>query len=122
MKTTMPAEIERCRVTSGPLQSNPSYGFNGAFALRRGTICYLLIISDGGGWDHVSVQVVERGKKRRLPTWEEMTWIKDLFFDAEEPVIQYHPPRSQYVDVNPWVLHLWRPQCAEIPVPPVRFV
>lgn len=122
MKQTMLAKIERCRMTSGPLQSKAADGFNGAFALRRGTTHYLLIVSDGGGWDHVSVQIVERGKTRRLPTWDEMTWIKELFFDPEETVIQYHPPRGRYVNVNPWVLHLWRPQRAEIPVPPVRFV
>ena len=65
---------------------------------------------DGFEWEHVSVALTDhRGKYlKRLPTWDEMTFIKELFWDDQDCVIQIHPPRSEYVNLNPWVLHLWR--------------
>lgn len=56
------------------------------------------------GWEHVSIELCAR----RLPTWEEMCFVKDLFWDDEETVIQMHPKKSQYVDIAE-ALHLWRP-------------
>jgi hypothetical protein len=64
-------------------------------------------------WEHVSVST-----KTRCPTWKEMSWVKDLFFDDEEIVIQYHPRKADYVNVHPFCLHLWRPITATIPTPP----
>jgi len=75
------------------------------------------IASWGGGWDHVSVSLNDR-----CPTWEEMAWVKDLFFEPEETVMQLHPAKSQYGNNHPYCLHLWRPQEATIPTPPVEFV
>ncbi len=78
--------------------------------------------SDGGGWDHVSV--TPRSEKRRTcPTWEEMCEIKDMFFEPEEAVVQYHPARSEYVNNHPLCLHLWRPNDGTVlPTPPRIFV
>lgn len=76
-----------------------------------------VIASWGMGWDHVSVSL-----ERRCPTWEEMCWIKSQFFEDEECVIQYHPPKSEYVNNHPHCLHMWRPHDAEIPLPPKHFV
>lgn len=75
------------------------------------------IASHGGGWEHVSVSV-----PNRCPTWQEMCFIKDLFFEAEDCVIQYHPPKSDYVNLHRYVLHLWRPIDIKIPLPPKEFV
>lgn len=71
----------------------------------------------GETWEHVSVSNVHR-----CPSWEEMCWVKELFFEDEECVIQYHPPRSQYVNCHPNVLHLWRPTVTPIPMPPKECV
>ena len=60
---------------------------------------------DEGGWEHVSVAP---GQRRITPSWEEMCLIKDIFFYDEECAVQYHPPKSQYVNVVPNCLHLWR--------------
>lgn len=60
--------------------------------------------ADGLAWEHVSVSVAHR-----CPTWSEMAIVKDLFWDAEDVVLQYHPARSEYVNNHPFVLHLWRP-------------
>jgi hypothetical protein len=77
------------------------------------------IVSDGMGWDHVSVTV---HKQNRTPTWDEMSLIRSLFFDPEETVIEYHPPESKYINIHPYVLHMWRPQGFDIPLPPMIMV
>lgn len=77
--------------------------------------------SNGGGWEHVSVSV-RQGGKVLTPTWEEMAYIKSIFWGEEDCVIEYHPPKSEYVNMHPNVLHLWRPIGVEIPLPPSIFV
>lgn len=75
---------------------------------------YLRVISGcGEGWDHVSVSLPDR-----CPTWDEMNWIKNLFFKPDELAIQYHPPEKDYINVCKTVLHIWRPWKTEIPIPP----
>lgn len=71
-----------------------------------------VIASWGLGWDHVSVS-----RSGRCPDWEEMCRVKDAFFEPEECVIQFHPPKSRYVNMHPFCLHLWRPQNVELPMP-----
>jgi len=53
--------------------------------------------------EHVSVSL-----RRRCPTWDEMSMIKDVFWEDDELVVQFHPPKSQYVNIHPNCLHLWR--------------
>lgn len=77
----------------------------------------MIIFSWGGGWDHVSVSY-----KNRCCTWEEMCWIKNIFFKPDECVMQYHPAEIDYINNHPYVLHLWRPQKEFIPMPPKEFV
>ena len=62
-----------------------------------------------GGFEHVSVSSYNH---RKLPSWEVMCKVKDMFFDKEEMVVQIHPPESEYVHSVRGlenVLHLWRP-------------
>ena len=75
------------------------------------------------GWDHVSVRVEKRGgiSQSRTPTWEEMCLVKDLFWEEEDCVVQFHPPRSQYVN-NVDALHLWRHVDQAFPQPPTHLV
>jgi hypothetical protein len=47
-----------------------------------------------------------------------MCFVKDLFWREDECVIQYHPPKSEYVNLHPYTLHLWRPVNIELPLPP----
>lgn len=68
-------------------------------------------------WDHVSVT-----KNVGMPTWEEMCFLKNLFWDEEDCVVQYHPPKSDYVNVAKGCLHLWRFIGGETPRPPSIFV
>lgn len=63
-----------------------------------------IIVSWGAGWEHVSIN-----DWNTTPTWEEMCELKDVFWKESECVIQYHPPKSEYVNNLQHCLHLWRP-------------
>jgi hypothetical protein len=105
------------RIRKGAMASNSSYGNNGAFAIPlSGRSTAFIIASDGEGWEHVSVHVVSEGKQR-TPTWAEMCKIKDLFWSEEETVIQYHPPKSEYVNNHKHCLHLWKKIGFDFPLP-----
>ncbi len=80
-----------------------------------------VIASDGEGWEHVSVHIKIHGDAN-TPTWEEMCIIKDLFWDKEDCVVQFHPPESEYVNCHPHCLHLWRPSNTNIQTPPSELV
>lgn len=120
----------RVRVT--PLATDDSMGANGTFILPVNARTRLYIISSDGTltpgieWEHVSVHVKYRNQKgivrMRIPTWEEMCYVKDLFWDPEETVVQFHPPRSEWVSYHDFVLHLWRHKSIELPRPPSSLV
>lgn len=74
-----------------------------------------VIWSNGGGWEHVSIAPYKRS---HTPTWDEMCRLKDMFFHEDETVVQYHPPKSEYVNNMPNCLHLWRPLNEVMPAPP----
>lgn len=108
--------INRYRVRGGPYGSSNRAGNNGAFRIPGpGQVALWIIASDGLGWEHVSVSVVN---EERCPTWDEMCHVKNLFWHEEEVVIQYHPAKSQYVKCHPYALHLWKPQGIDLPTPP----
>lgn len=102
---------EKFRIISGILAS-PAGG-NGAFAFWFGESVVFVIASSGEGWEHVSVSL-----ENRVPTWDEMCSVKRLFWDAEDCVVQFHPPKSEYVNCHPYCLHLWRSLDVEMPRPP----
>lgn len=107
---------EKFRIKSGAghLNSEESHGNNGLFRVESLKLKRTLqvIASDGEGWEHVSVSDTVR-----CPTWFEMCFIKDLFWDDSDCVVQYHPPKSEYVNNHPYCLHLWRPTEQSIPLP-----
>lgn len=108
-------------------------GNNGAFVLASpiGGRMIMIIASDGSHWaeeglegqpwEHVSVHV-EQGSHTLTPTWLEMCAVKDLFWEPEDCVIEFHPPKSCYVNTHTHTLHLWRPTQTEIPLPPLSTV
>ena len=104
------------RVTDGPYATTPEDGFNGMFRIRPRHRRLLCLASDGMDWKHVSVSIP--GHPEETPTWNEMCMVKDLFFDPEEVAVQYHPPRSQWVNHHPGCLHLFSPTDQEMPQPP----
>jgi len=114
---------ERYRIKNHPrLSSNHSNGNNGYFKIplsNRSTAH--IIISDGLGWEHVSVHIISDNKER-TPTWMEMCKVKDLFWDDTDCVVQYHPPKSDYVNMHKHTLHLWRSTETEFPMPNILMV
>ncbi|MDJ1468186.1 DUF7694 domain-containing protein [Xanthocytophaga flava] len=116
MKNTPPND---CRVRTGFMASDDSAGNNGMFILKAGEIFLKCMVSNDssnkfGQWEHVSVSVFAGN---RCPSWEEMCFVKDTFWDEDECVIQFHPPKELYVNCHPHVLHLWKKRGFEIPIP-----
>lgn len=72
-----------------------------------------LEIYDPPVWEHVSVSL-----PHRCPTWEELDFIKNLWWREDETVIQLHVPRDRHVNYHPFCLHLWKPVGIAIPLPP----
>ncbi len=119
-----------CRVKKGPFCSDERNGNNGAFFVPNraarmhalstrdaSAVPLKVIASDGAGWEHVSVSL-----PNRCPTWAEMAYIKDVFWDDTDCVVQFHPPRSEYVNNHAFCLHLWRAIDAQFPLPPSLLV
>lgn len=87
-----------------------------AWAELRSTIKaqrVFIIASWGGGWDHVSASF-----RNRTPTWEEMAEIKDMFFRKDETAVQFHPEEAEYINMHPFVLHIWKKQGHQHELPP----
>lgn len=124
MKSPPNLSVERYRVRTGKYASSRPDGNNGQFVLPLPTggraLC---MVSDGEGWEHVSVSIRNAsGSTDRCPTWEEMCHVRYLFWNAEECVVQYHPRRSEYRNLHPHVLHLWRSLHHAFPEPSADFV
>lgn len=90
-----------------PFRVNPLKDFHseygdsfGVFFITRPPMSDILraIVSDGDykaaglpkefAWEHVSVSLAHR-----CPSWEEMCFVKSLFWKEEETVIQFHPKK-----------------------------
>lgn len=121
MRTKLPEKLEAGRVRSGPAASSPSWGAYGQFFVQGPCGEKLCIVASGAdaddalsqGWEHVSVST-----RRRCPNWIEMCFVKELFWEPSECVIQFHPPQSEYVNNHPNCLHLWKPTKCDVPLPP----
>jgi hypothetical protein len=88
---------------------------NGYFVIpKQGMV---IVVSSGGGWDHISVSL-----KDRCPTWDELEQVKHRFWDVTDTVMQLHVPLADHKNCHPFCLHLWRPLNVEIPRPPSIFV
>lgn len=105
---------EKFRIKYGLKKTSSADGNNGAFHIHSLKLSRSLyaIASDGEGWEHVSVSL-----HNRCPTWEEMNFVKNLFWDEDDVVIQYHPAKQDYVNNHPYCLHMWRPIGVDLPVP-----
>lgn len=125
---------EKQRLMCGPLASDSSFGNNGAFEwntkydetlhqLAPQGYKTVIIASNGLNWEHVSVHCIDiETNKPFTPSWKIMCEIKNIFWDEEDCVVQYHPPKSEYVNNHEHVLHLWKPIGIKIPLPPSQLV
>lgn len=121
MRRRLSDQLEAGRATRGDFATNRSYGPNGLFLVTGPTGDLLRIIASSAdfephvaqGWEHVSVSL-----EYRVPLWVEMCFVKSLFWEDEECVVQFHPPRSLYYNHHPHMLHLWRDTNEDHELPP----
>lgn len=71
-------------------------------ALRLGVVLSASEESDGKRWIHMSVS-----HQSRLPTWQELREMKDLFIGKDRLAVQILPREKDYYNMHPHVLHLW---------------
>jgi len=107
----------RDRAFSRAMYGQEGNSGNGVFRVRYVklgvNVLLAVIASDGDGWDHVSVS-----HRARCPKWDEMEYVKRLFFKDDEAAMQLHVPPIDHINCCKNCLHLWRPQNHEIPRPP----
>jgi hypothetical protein len=58
----------------------------------KGTVIFGF--DEAGKMEHVSVNHYNR---RKLPSWEDMCRLKDMFFRPDEMVVQIHPAEKNYL-------------------------
>jgi hypothetical protein len=125
MRSEYSQKIEAGRVVAGHYASRRGDAC-GAFLVRGPSGRQLaIIVSDGldddpalAGWEHVSVSI----EGKHPPNWQEMSWVKNAFWDDTETVVQLHPKLSQYINIHPNCLHLWRQVGIDAPLPPPLLV
>jgi hypothetical protein len=125
MKTDI-SHLEKFRHTkAGTAMATKEGDRYGVFYIQNARTMFIMIFDDGhgmdggedgSGWEHLSLRAKDYSGER-VPTWSEMCWAKDLFWDEEECAVQFHPPKSEYVNNHPFVLHLWRQVSREFPRP-----
>ena len=114
MKDKPSEKLESYRRKHGTLgDSEGMYGY--FFIHGQG----LNVISSGKHphWEHVSVSM-----PRRCPTWNQMCIVKDLFWELDETVIQFHPKGNEYVNIHTYTLHLWKKTGEDHELPPTIYV
>jgi hypothetical protein len=101
----------------------------GAFYIphpEKGHLKFEIIAADGkevgDHWEHVSAKVSDINGRLRTPGWAEMDYLKSLFWEPDEVVVQYHINGADKVNNHPNVLHLWRNATLPFPQPPTIFV
>ena len=57
---------------------------------------------DGRRWLHVSL-----ARRTRLPSWDDVRQVKELFIGRDRPAVQVLPAASRYINIHPHCLHLW---------------
>ena len=106
--------IDKYKIETPPnyakLMKHKNSEFIGAYEITfenssRQTFLVMASIDKYCEWEHVSVSVLTAD---RTPKWNEMSYIKDLFFEEDEYVIQFHPAKKDYINFIGNCLHLWR--------------
>jgi len=125
---------EKYRVTTGNYKSSSGDGNKGLFIVPGQTKKFLhnqaffqIIASNGAGWEHISVVPIYKSGKQigRTPTWEEMDYAKNLFWNNEDKpdiVIQLHVPGVFKIDFQPNCLHLWKKIGSIYELPPKNLI
>ncbi len=65
-------------------------------------IASISVESDGKHWLHVSC-----AHFRRMPTYEEMAMVKNVFVGRDKYAISVMPPTEKHVNIHRYCLHWW---------------
>jgi len=57
---------------------------------------------DGQRWLHVSMS-----RRSRMPSYEDMALVKQMFIGDDKYALQVFPPKSKHVNIHSFCLHLW---------------
>lgn len=85
-------------------------GTEGGAYYRRGNIQVGFTVGkyqDGNLWLHVSLCGRRGADRFYLPDWEDIKRVKNDFIGRNEWAYQVFPDERQYVNDNPYVLHLF---------------
>jgi hypothetical protein len=76
---------------------------------------------DGKDWWHISVSArVGKAKASRVPTYDELCWVKRVFIGKDAMAIQVFPRACEHVNIHSHCLHLWAP-IGHSPLPDFRW-
>ena len=96
--TFLPPQIGRFRFDSG----HPGQGGRYISPARQVVIVSTNREADGKRWLHVSTPFQDR-----LPTYEELCEVKNIFVGPDAKAVQVFPPEAEHCNVHPYCLHLW---------------
>ena len=114
---------EQYRTLDSRLLRYGTSGNNGVFwvpykhRFKRIVTQLAVIASDTKNWEHVSVSL-----PNRVPIYAHMRYVKNLFWDENDIVMELHVPLANHINIHPYCLHLWRPTNQTIPLPPMELV
>lgn len=74
---------------------------------------YLVKFTSGFGWEHLSAST-----RNKVPEWDVMCKLKEIFWKDDECCVEYHPKREDYVNNMPYCLHIWKKIGSEFEMPP----
>jgi hypothetical protein len=97
------------RVLQGNVRTIDDYPNAKRLAVRLNgvNLCVILEVECHASelWAHLSMSAMAA---KRVPSWEELRWCKEYFL-GDRKALQVLPPRAEYVNLNPHVLHLYAP-------------
>jgi hypothetical protein len=110
-------KLNKYRVKSGLFSSSDNDFFGLFFIKNKSSKPPLKVLcspfTNDHEWEHVSVS-----RHNECPSWDDMCFVKGLFWGEDETVVQFHPPKSEYVNNHPYCLHLWRHKGTKYELPP----
>lgn len=98
-------ESEDCCPVVLPIDWSEIKTMSGVYVRKDGLNVVLSVEmkkSDPRKWLHVSLS-----RQDRLPSWDDIKDVKDLFVGKDKTAAQIFPPKDEYINHNPNVLHLW---------------
>lgn len=123
--------LDNYRITHPVCGNAPKGATYGMFSIpipkKKQTVA-IIIANDGteGGWEHVSCHVrIAQGTRppiMRVPSYDELCWLKDLFWESHECAMQFHVPKTDHINRHQHCLHLWRRAGANCELPPTIMV